>query len=133
MSTRALYTFIESKSETYHVFKHTDGYPSGGIDSIHEAFPYAWLLPRFEANEFAAAFVAANKKGNGGVRLLKSGPWKKVTPIDIDYRYEVFMKGELLHVKIYSVNDTPTWTQSLMYSGPLNEAYGPDIEKKFSS
>jgi hypothetical protein len=62
MSTRALYTFrSDDGTEEYHVYKHSDGYPTGAADAICAALPFAWPLPRYEADEFAAAFVAANK------------------------------------------------------------------------
>lgn len=60
MSTRAMYSFID-KGETVHVYKHHDGYPEGAAVAINNAILFAWQLPRFEANEFAAAFVAINK------------------------------------------------------------------------
>lgn len=60
MSTRACYTFKDS-SGSYHVYKHCDGYPKGAANSIMAALPFAWSLPRYEADEFAAAFVCANK------------------------------------------------------------------------
>jgi len=59
MSTRAMYTF--TGSGTFHVYKHHDGYPSGAVQWIRAALDHAWPLPRFEADDFAAAFVAANK------------------------------------------------------------------------
>jgi hypothetical protein len=58
-------------------------------------------LPRFEADEFAASFVAANKSGEGDIRLTphynKHG--------DLDYRYEVRcrLNDKDLHVVIYDV------------------------------
>jgi hypothetical protein len=60
MSTRAMYTFRDETGE-YHVYKHSDGYPTGAAQWIEAALPFAWTFPRFEADEFAAAFVAANK------------------------------------------------------------------------
>jgi hypothetical protein len=44
------------------VYKHRDGYPSGAAQAIEAALPHAWPLPRFEPDEFAAAFVRGNKK-----------------------------------------------------------------------
>ncbi len=44
------------------VYKHRDGYPSGAAQAIEAALPCAWPLPRFEPDEFAAAFVRANKR-----------------------------------------------------------------------
>jgi len=60
MSTRAAYTFQDDQT-TVHVYKHHDGYPTGAADAINNALCYAWPLPRFEADDFAAAFVAGNK------------------------------------------------------------------------
>jgi hypothetical protein len=64
MSTRACYRFIDPDTndpEVVTVYKHSDGYPDGAVCWISKALEHAWPLPRFEADEFAAAFVAANK------------------------------------------------------------------------
>lgn len=63
MSTRACYVFKDS-DQSIAVYKHHDGYPSGAVQFIAAAQAHAWKLPRFEADEFAAAFVAANKPSN---------------------------------------------------------------------
>lgn len=63
MSTRACYVF-KDQTDTIAVYKHHDGYPSGAVQWIEAAKAHAWPLPRFEANDFAAAFVAANKPSN---------------------------------------------------------------------
>jgi hypothetical protein len=67
MSTRACYRFIPENGPNdfpgvVTVYKHRDGYPKGAARAIEAAIPYAFPLPRFEADEFAAAFVRANKK-----------------------------------------------------------------------
>lgn len=67
MSTRACYRFIPEQGPNdfpgvVTVYKHQDGYPSGAAKAIEAALSYAWPLPRFEADEFAAAFVRGNKK-----------------------------------------------------------------------
>lgn len=115
MSTRALYTFRDADGE-YHVYKHHDGYPDehGGFATIGAAKRLAWDLPRFEADEFAAAFVAAAKDGPGGVRLLHSGKWQDVAPGDIAYRYEITCVDGKLNVTAWSVSndwDTGKWSQ----------------------
>ena len=46
--------------EVVTVYEHSDGYPDGAVCWITKALEYAWPLPRFEVDEFAAAFVAAN-------------------------------------------------------------------------
>ncbi len=61
MSTRAMYTFRNAEGEEHHVYKHHDGYPSGAAEALARALPFAWQLPRYEPDEFAAAFVAGNK------------------------------------------------------------------------
>ena len=61
MSTRAVYTFIGDQDAPRHVYKHSDNYPTGACDAIEAALAFAWPLPRYENDEFAAAFVAANK------------------------------------------------------------------------
>ena len=61
MSTRALYTF-KDEHNSWNVYKHHDGYPRGAAEIIQDAIDYfAWELPRFEADEFACAFIAAAK------------------------------------------------------------------------
>src|SRR5690349_556771 len=93
MSTRALYTFKDENGE-YHVYKHHDGYPEGAVQFIAEAQKLAWGLPRFEADEFAAAFVAANKGNCGGsVRLTVGKTWDEAASGDIEYHYVVTAKG----------------------------------------
>ncbi len=117
MSTRAVYTFTEGKDK-YHVYKHHDGYPGGAARAIRKAVEHAWDLPRFEADEFAAAFVAANKtetragQRGGGVRLTH-GPKKHG---DLEFRYEITFQDEL-HVKCYEVGEK----DRLIWSGTLDQ------------
>lgn len=40
--------------------------PDEAEDLIHDALRYAWPLPRFEANDFAAAIIRAGKHEGGG-------------------------------------------------------------------
>ena len=74
MSTRAVYGFKDEHA-THWVYVHHDGYPSGAADKFSTALKSkkCWQLPRFEADEFAAGFIAANKDRPGSVRLT-SGP-----------------------------------------------------------
>jgi hypothetical protein len=103
MGTRAVYTFID-KDYRHSVYKHWDGYPQWACKFIANAVPLAWPLPRFEADEFAAAFVAANKKEGGDVRLT-AGPDAHG---DLNYAYQVSCPNQQLHVRICRVS----------YSGP---------------
>jgi hypothetical protein len=98
MGTRAVYTFID-EDERHSVYKHWDGYPRWACRFIANALTLAWSLPRFEANEFAAAFVAANKKEAGDIRLT-TGPdahW------DLAYAYEIQCPDGRLHVRICKI------------------------------
>lgn len=128
MSTRAIYSFTD-ECGTYHVYKHCDGYPSGAAEWLAAALPFAWPLPRFEADEFAAAFVTANKTYNGkplpgDIRLLHSGEWKEIAPGDIEYRYEITFSGKsaALHVVAFTVSNnwqTNEWKERQLFSGTL--------------
>ena len=69
MSTNAI-IYVTNDEKTYAIYKHWDGHPQGVQPMIERALTLAWPLPRFEPDEFAAAFVAANKTGSGDVRLL---------------------------------------------------------------
>ena len=69
MGTRGIYKFIDQRS-TYYVYKHWGNRPSGAAVFIQNALQLAWRLPRFEADEFSASFIAANKKEGGDVRLM---------------------------------------------------------------
>lgn len=126
MSTRAVYTFIESGNLEHHVYKHSDGYPTGAAGALVAALDLAWPLPRYEGDEFAAAFVAANKTQGGGIRLLPSGKFEDVAPGDVAYHYviapKVTSKGAQLLVTAYEVyNDlgTNAWTRRKLFTAPL--------------
>lgn len=107
MGTRAVYFFKDFDGSTYGVYKHYDNYPSGAADFIENAKDYAWPLPRFEADDFASAFVAANKAKKGGeVRLLQMF---EQTSIDMvmddhvwcDYYYVITFDSRALMVEVW--------------------------------
>jgi hypothetical protein len=97
MSTRGLYTFIDSDNTQFTVFKHWDNYPSGAYAFIQNALALAWDLPRFEADEFAASFIAANKKGGGDLRLLNADSTNG-DALGIEYHYFIRALGDSLEV-----------------------------------
>ena len=123
MSTRAMYTFKDEHG-TIHVYKHHDGYPEGGVSFIRAAVGSAWHLPRFEADDFAAAFVAANKDGGGGVRLCGTDvkePWDFST--DSEYWYLVTCVDGVLNVAIHEIDWWEDDKQSTeIFSGTLKHA-----------
>jgi hypothetical protein len=64
MSTRCTLTVFDSE-QAFTVYRQSDGYPDtehGVLAGLRGALSYAWPLPRFEPDEFAAAIVAAWKK-----------------------------------------------------------------------
>lgn len=97
MSTRAVYTFKDSDN-TFHIYKHSDGYPEGAATFIKKSVALAWPLPRFEASEFSAAFVAANKERGGDIYL--TGGYDDHG--DLDYRYEITFKENHIYVKAFN-------------------------------
>ena len=107
MGTRAVYTF-KDKYNTHHVYKHYDGYPrgagagDGAIGAIEAAKEYAWDLPRFEASDFSAAFIAANKGQGGGDVYMTDG---YEYHMDLEYRYEIEKQDNKLFIKVYKVED----------------------------
>ena len=95
MATRALYIFKDSDTSIT-VYKHWDGYPSedGAYSHIAKALPYAWDLPRFEADDFASAFIAGNKpKGGGDVRCLNEASTNG-DALGVEYIYTVEANGD---------------------------------------
>jgi len=48
------------RPEVVTVHKHSDGCPDGAVCWITKALEHAWPLPRFEADEFAAALRATD-------------------------------------------------------------------------
>ena len=98
MSTRAIYSF-ETDMGAVHVYKHHDGYPTGAADALKAAQAFAWPLPRYEGDDFAAAFVAANKTGQGGgVRLIPQGLQPQQFASDVEYRYVISVDGRMVTV-----------------------------------
>lgn len=99
MATRAVYSF-KDQYRTAHVYKHWDGYPTGALEFIAKATIYAWPLPRFEAEEFGAAFIRANKDEAGGVYLTST--YKDHG--DLEYRYQITSMIKTLYIEIYRRN-----------------------------
>lgn len=99
MATRAVVTFVK-ENQSISIYKHWDGYPErkGMLYQIKKALSYAWALPRYEPDDFAAAYIRANKKKGGGdvyVTTCAEDHW------DIEWKYEVKMVGGSLSVFCY--------------------------------
>ena len=128
MGTRGIYKFIDQDS-AYYVYKHWDNYPSGAAVFIQNTLKLAWKLPRFEADEFSASFIAANKKEGGGVRLMHELEGDKTNIIAslremwIEYLYEISCKDNKLHIKAIDIQKG-----ACCFDGALDEfsAHYPD-------
>ena len=131
MSTRAIYTF-KGFGETHHVFKHHDGYLSGAAKWLEAALTLAWGLPRYEPDEFAAAFVSGNKESAGGVRLAKS----QTAFADVEFAYVVEPDKKIPNLLKVTVYDVDFWghkpKRTKIWSGPLETfiATASEIEDK---
>lgn len=118
MSTRATYEFRDGRG-AHTVYQHHDGYPAGGLQWIANAIPLAWPLPRFEADEFAASFIAGNKDRGGSVRLTRG----RDAHGDTQFHYVVSMKDRRLHIEIFAVDYTGAGRSDwrLLEEGGLHE------------
>mgnify|MGYP003153026671 FL=1 len=99
MGTRCLFIFKQNfdAKEAHGVYVHYDGYPRGAADYLEETFnsDNTWTklvrqtgCSRYEADEFASAFVATLKpkfKNGGGVRLVNLPH----NIGDLDYQYTI--------------------------------------------
>jgi hypothetical protein len=120
MSTRAVYGFRDQHG-IQHVYVHHDGYPSGAAQKFANtlASKRIWALPRFEADEFGAGFIAVNKDSAGSVRLTQ-GPEQHG---DIEYYYIVYQptpEGPL-YVEAYDVPFDAPKGRKLLFKGLLSE------------
>jgi len=127
MSTNAL-IYVTDDEDTYAIYKHWNGHPQGVQPMIERALELAWKLPRFEANEFAAAFVAANKLIRGDVRLVNPDQYENTF---FDYVYVIrHMEGsDKLNVTVghnTGMDELDRITMEMRWVGyhtRLNEAY----------
>jgi len=113
MSISATIEFIDCNNTRAYVYKHWDGYPSGIASALSKATNYAWELPRFEADEFAASFIVANKTGPGDVRVLT-----KASGHMVDYHYVVTDKAGAIYVTAYAYSSESN-KRKLVYDGYL--------------
>ena len=107
MSTRCTIDFTD-EYQTVTIYKHCDGYPEGEhgiIALLQKAQEFAWPLPRFEADEYSAAFVVAAKAHAGNVRIFKP----KDRAGDSAYLYKVRMTRGKLVADVFSYNG---WDES---------------------
>ena len=121
MSTRGMYEFVESSRESHCVYVHHDNYPTDAATKLIETLfgELHWGKKRYEADEFAAAFVAINKTQSGGVRLAN----KRNQYSDIEYFYRVTY-GEQHNVEAYAVPgdwDGKLKSARLLFKGSIED------------
>ena len=80
------------------LYRHYDGYPdsvTGVLADLEKAFPYAWPLPRFEADDFAAAIIRAWKGEDGGNIYIDGAPkgWEQIHG-DVEWVYIIQPRAE---------------------------------------
>lgn len=97
MSTRGIYRFSD-ENNSFAVYKHYDNYPQGAASFLLDMLYKAWPLPRYEADDMAAAFVAANKGHGGDIRLLNLSQVDDKFDMWQEYEYEIFQakNGQLI-------------------------------------
>lgn len=85
MGTRAVITFKdEVTKQKYCVYQHWDGDPHTVTHRI-KGNGKCWRWPRYEADEFAAAYIATYKTAPGDIRITTSAKAHG----DLSYAYEV--------------------------------------------
>lgn len=107
MSTRSN-IIVEDQYGRVQVYRHYDGYPEGVIPELIKALEFAWPLPRFEADDFAAAIVRAWKdEGGGNIRIDGNPKAFELVHGDTEYVYVIkFDKDKKeLFVEIYDWHD----------------------------
>lgn len=133
MSTRAVYTFKDADNK-FSVYKHHDNYPSGAVEWIRAGIGKSWGANRFEADDLAAAFVAANKDSGGGVYLSR-GPQAHG---DLDYDYVVYNKNGEIWVDAFrhryvEEGDDYKKTRVREYRGKFADYYAANAEPELAA
>lgn len=108
MSTRCN-IIIKDKYNSIQLYRHCDGYPhskGGVIENLKEVMPYAWKLPRMEADDFAAAIVRAWKeKGGGNIYIDGTANIPNTLHGDIEYYYIITPDYEVGNWKVECYNN----------------------------
>jgi hypothetical protein len=92
MSTRCN-VIVKDSMSSIQLYRHCDGYPQGEhgvVEALKSALEFAWELPRFEADDFAAAIIRAWKKCGGYIYIdgIAADDWSTLHD-DAAYAYVV--------------------------------------------
>lgn len=130
MSTRACYRFVDQNGYEATVYIHQDGYPSYAWNYFSRTLRsgLTWPLPRYDAHEFAAAFVSTNKVKPGGVYLTNK--WNDHG--DLEYLYKLTINHSVLILKVERVSAPESgplkpsrWKRNMVYHFPLHRLVFP--------
>ena len=108
MSTRCTITVRDERGgrDAYSLYRHSDGYPDtqhGVVATLSNALPLAWPMPRFEADDFAAAIVAAWKYAGGNIRLTAG----RDAHGDTEFHYEIYQRKDgAVMVQVFVPSET---------------------------
>ena len=94
MSTRSN-IIVEDGYSRIQLYRHSDGYPEAVLQELEEALAYAWVLPRFEASDFAAALVRAWKTSGGNIYIDGSPRGWEMIHGDVEWVYVLKPKGKV--------------------------------------
>jgi hypothetical protein len=131
MSTRGMFTFRSADgSEEYHVYRHSDNYPTGAAEALVAALEFAWQLPRYEADEFAAAFVAANKSYYINQELALLRELEKIGKASSPFERIAEIRKELETCRRYA-KDFNGGGVRLMPSGKFEDVAPQDLEYRY--
>ena len=92
MGTKAAIKFADAAGRYAIVYTQSDGGPKGIQRMLLRAIDeeLVWRFPRFEADEFAAGFISANKKNEGGFRIMNT-----MSDLWCDFVYVVNFNSDL--------------------------------------
>lgn len=89
MSTRCNVVIRDGYGRAMQLYRHADGYPESVIPDLKDVLPFAWDLPRFEADDFSAAIVRAWKQHGGQIYIDGTYVQGETVHGDIAYLYVI--------------------------------------------
>ncbi|MGH1353606.1 MAG: hypothetical protein ACRBBS_00800 [Thalassovita sp.] len=124
MSTRATITVVD-EHDSFDIYQHHDGYPGGPyglVCHIAMARRLAWVLPRFEAADFAAAIIAVLKGRGGSTYLTKEAKAHG----DRTFHYRVEAARDDASTRVQLTITQPSWkrgkTDIEVFTGDIQAA-----------
>jgi hypothetical protein len=114
------------------LYRHSDGYPGGKygvVNDLRKVARFAWPLPRFEADDYAAAIVRAMKKPGGGSVYIDGEAGGGMSNIHGDCQYVYLIESPDIadirpQLRVYSVCDEDSLT--LLWRGRVGNKYPKD-------